>query len=26
LPKHLRQRLTSEERIIEDNQPLFTYH
>ena len=26
LPKHLRQRLASEERIIEDNQPLFTYH
>jgi spermidine synthase len=26
LPKHLLQRLASEDRIIEDNQPLFTYH
>ncbi|MBI5379810.1 MAG: polyamine aminopropyltransferase [Nitrospirae bacterium] len=26
LPKYLRQRLAEEERIIEDNQPLFTYH
>lgn len=26
LPKHVRIRLASEERIIEDNAPLFTYH
>jgi spermidine synthase len=26
LPKHLVQRLATDDRIIEDNQPLFTYH
>ncbi len=26
LPKHVRERLQREERVIEDNHPLFTYH